>query len=156
MFGVGRCCLHCGRDKNLWLWFLSWLQIFASSNVSPHLHFHIPRETLTHHDHDFISPFSAQVAKVLPTSPISELCWPLPVRKKPPWEHLHCHNPTTPSPAVKLSPRHSSLDGGLHAVICCGHFHAQLCFPYMLFVLDFPAGRAGDFQGEHKNHRYHP
>lgn len=127
---------------------------FSNSNVNSHLCFHIPLENLTHYDHGFIT--SVQVAKALPTSPISKLCWPFPLRKKPPWEHSHCYKPTISSPAVKLPPRHSSLDGGRRSVLCHGHFHAQLCFPYMLFLLDFPAGRADDFQGEPENHRYHP
>lgn len=156
MFGAGGCCLHRGRDENLWLWFLNWLQILPGSNVNPHVCFHIPFEILTHKDPGFISPCSAQVAKVLPTSPVSKLRCPLSVRKKPPWEQSHCHNATITSPAVKLPPRHSSLDGGLRSVICCGYFHTRVCFPCMLFGLDFPAGRADDFQGEPENHRYHP
>lgn len=129
---------------------------FSNSNVNSHLRFHIPFETLTHHGHGFITLCSAQVAKVLRTSAVSKLCWPLPLWTKPPREHLHCYDPTIPSPAVKLPPRHSSLRGGLRSVICHGHFPAQLCFPYMLFVLNFPAGRADNFQGEPENHRYHP
>jgi len=73
---------------------------FARSNVNPHLLFHIPLETMTTQLH--LSLLCSGSQKVLPASPISKLCWPLPVRKKPPQEHLHCHNPPTPFPAVKL------------------------------------------------------
>lgn len=67
----------------------------------------------------------------------------------------HCHNPTIPSSAIKIPPRHSSLDVGLHSVICCGNFQTQLCFQYMLFALDFSGGRADGFHGESENQRYH-
>lgn len=144
MVGVGRCCLHHSRDKNLWLWFLSRFQILPAQ-MSTLIYLSTSLLKLIHHDHGFISLCSAQTAKVLPNSRISKFVGLFQQGKS------HHQNPTIPFAAF---PRHSSLDGGLHSVICPGHLHAQLCFP-ILFVLDFLAGRADDFQGEAENHRYH-
>lgn len=65
-------------------------------------------------------------------------------KEKANMEHSHCHNPAIPSPVMKHTPRHCCLDEGLCSAICCGFFHAQLSIPYLLYVLDFPAGRIDD------------